>query len=124
LQNVLLAKMLDLLVPPPESADGMDRGVYERFALPHVFKPRLSLYEACVAVAAGLARIFLGSLIFAVWGSYSWKVWTIIPNTVLRVIVLLSMLLMFLLFFAMAMISITAMARAVTRKNFHKSYSS
>jgi hypothetical protein len=44
----------------------------EQFALPHQFTPRLSLLGAVVAVMGALARIFLGSLIGALWGVQIW----------------------------------------------------
>jgi hypothetical protein len=44
----------------------------ERFALPHQFTPRLSLYGAFIAVTGALARIFLGSLTGALWGIAIW----------------------------------------------------
>jgi hypothetical protein len=45
----------------------------EQFALPHQFTPRLSLFGACVAIAAALTRIFVGSLIGALWGVAIWS---------------------------------------------------
>ncbi|HTB14628.1 MAG TPA: hypothetical protein VK752_23815 [Bryobacteraceae bacterium] len=44
----------------------------EQFALPHQFTPRLSLYGAFIAVTGALARIFLGSLVGALWGVAIW----------------------------------------------------
>ncbi len=44
----------------------------EKFAVPHQFQPRLSLYGALVAITAALARILLGSLIGALWGVQIW----------------------------------------------------
>jgi hypothetical protein len=117
LKNPVLEKLLDLLVRTADPVDATDRSSYERFALPYVFKPRLSFYEACVAVFAALARIFLGSLLFAIWGSYSLMVWTSIPGLFLRVSVLLPMLLVFLCSFILVMISITALARVVSQKH-------
>jgi hypothetical protein len=117
LKNPAIAKMWDLLIPSPESVEGVDRDVYERFAIPHAFKPRLSLFEACVAAFAALIRIFFGSLLFAVWGTYSLKAWTSIPNILLRVAVVLPMLVVFLLSFALLMIAISAVARAVSPKH-------
>jgi hypothetical protein len=44
----------------------------EKFAVPHQFQPRLSLYGAFVAITAALARILLGSMIGALWGVQIW----------------------------------------------------
>jgi hypothetical protein len=44
----------------------------EQFAVPHQFQPRLSLFGATVAITAALTRIFLGSLIGALWGVCIW----------------------------------------------------
>ena len=44
----------------------------EQFAMPHQFAPRLTIYGAIVAVAGALARIFLGSLVGALWGVQIW----------------------------------------------------
>ncbi len=45
---------------------------FEKFALPHQFQPRLSLRGAMVRITASLVRIFLGSLIGALWGVRIW----------------------------------------------------
>jgi len=44
----------------------------EKFAVPHQFQPRLSLYGAFIAVTGALARILLGSFIGALWGVEIW----------------------------------------------------
>jgi len=44
----------------------------EKFAVPHQFQPRLSLYGAFVAVMGALTRILLGSLTGALWGVQIW----------------------------------------------------
>lgn len=54
--------MRELEVPSP----------LEKFAVPHQFQPRLSVYGAFVAVTGALARILLGSLIGALWGVQIW----------------------------------------------------
>jgi hypothetical protein len=48
------------------------RSPLERLAIPHQFQPRLSLFGALVGVAGALTRIFLGSLIGALWGVGIW----------------------------------------------------
>ena len=89
---------------------------YERFALPHVFKPRLSFGEAVVATLGTLLRIFLGSLLFAIWGSYAWFAWTALPNYLLRVVVILPMFLLFLVCMLLLLSAIGALQRAVWPK--------
>jgi hypothetical protein len=117
LKNATLDKMLDLLVQAPDPVPhGVDRSAYERFALPHAFKPRLSFLEACMAVFAAISKIFLGSLLFAVWGTYSLLAWSTIHSPFLRVIVLLPLLLLFLFSFALVMIGISAAHRSVSHK--------
>jgi hypothetical protein len=44
----------------------------EKFAVPHQFQPRLSIFGAFVAITGALARILLGSLIGALWGAQIW----------------------------------------------------
>jgi hypothetical protein len=44
----------------------------EKFALPHQFTPRLSLYGAVIGVAGAMTRILVGSLIGALWGVRIW----------------------------------------------------
>ena len=61
-----------------------------------------------------LTRIFLGSLLFAVWGTYSFLAWNTIHGTFLRVMVLLPLLLLFLLFFALLMIAISAIQKVIS----------
>jgi hypothetical protein len=113
LNHSVLAKLLDLLFASSGSVNDKDRSEFERFALPHDFKPRLSFGEALIAVVATLTRIFLGSLLFAVWGTYSFLAWSTIHNVFLRVMVLLPLLLLFLLFFALLMIAISAVQRVI-----------
>jgi hypothetical protein len=113
LNHPVLVKLLDLLLPAPDPVDGKDRSEFERLALPHDFKPRLSFGEAVIAVAATVTRIFLGSLLFAVWGTYSFMAWNTIQNVFLRVMVLLPLLLLFFLFFALLMIAISAVQRVI-----------
>ena len=77
------------LLFPPEAPD--DRPQYDRLAIPHTFKPQLSFPEAVVATIGAFLRIILGSLLFAVWGTYSAFSWTTIRNPFLRIAVELGM---------------------------------
>lgn len=49
------------------------RSPLEKLAIPHQFQPRLTLYEAFVAVTAATTRILLGCLIAALWGVRIWS---------------------------------------------------
>jgi hypothetical protein len=115
LNHPVLVKLLDLLLPAADPVVGKDRSEFERFALPHDFKPRLSFGEAVIAVASTLTRIFLGSLLFAVCGTYSFLTWRTIHSLSLRVMILLSLLLLFFLFFALLMIAISAVKRVISQ---------
>jgi len=105
-----------LLRPADLEDEGVDRSVYERFAIPYAFKPQLSFTEALVAVAGAFLRIFLGSLLFAVWGTYSLEVWFEIRNYVWRVAALLPLFVLFVLAFAILMLMISALVRTLSPK--------
>jgi hypothetical protein len=111
----LWERMAALLFPQPGAADpAADRASYERLAVPFTFKPRLSFFEAVVAVFAALLRIFLGCILFAVWGSYSLFAWSNIPNVFLRWAVLLPMFVLFLFALGLLFLAIAAMVRGLT----------
>ena len=90
----------------------MDRGVHERFAIPYSFKPQLTLAQAAIAAVVAFLRIFLGSLLFAVWGAYSLAAWTSIRSPFWRIAVVLPMAAGFLLSFCLLMIAISALDRS------------
>jgi hypothetical protein len=56
-------------------------------------------------------RIFLGSLLFAFWGTYSLLTWMAIRSTFGRILVVFPLLLAFFLLFALLMLAIAALAR-------------
>jgi hypothetical protein len=113
LSHPVFAKLLELLMPAADPVDHKDRSEFERLALPGNYKPRLSFAEAVVSVVTTLTRIFLGSLLFAVWGIYSLLAWKTIGEPFLRVVVLLPLLLLFFLFFALLMIAISAIQKVI-----------
>jgi hypothetical protein len=86
----------------------------ERFAIPYTFKPQLSFSEALVATAGALLRILLGSLLFAIWGTYSLVAWTTIRDPFLRVGVQLPLFLLFLVSFSLLMLVIAALVRTIS----------
>lgn len=85
-------------------------------AIPHTFKPRLSFTEALVAVIGAFLRIFLGSLIFAFWGTYSLAAWFANRSYLWRGAVLLPLFVGFLMSFALMLIGTGALMRACFAK--------
>jgi hypothetical protein len=115
LKNAWIVKARALLSPPaPAPSTEADRSAYERLAIPHTFKPQLSLWEALIAATGALLRIFLGSLLFAFWGGYTLLGWSTIRNPFLRVAVLVPFFLLFLAVFALLMLAISALVRAIS----------
>jgi len=115
MRNSYIAWAQALLFPPPaESAE--DRSQHERLAIPHTFKPQLSFPEAVVATIGASLRLLLGCLLFAVWGTYSAFAWSTIRNPFLRIAVELPLLLCFLISFALLMLAIRALVKAISLK--------
>ena len=92
-----------------------ERSSYERFAIPYSFKPSLSFWEAVRAAMTAFLRIFLGSLLFAVWGTYTLWVWSALRQSLWLPVALLPLVLLFLILFALLMLAISALSRAVSR---------
>jgi hypothetical protein len=103
-----------LQVPQGESAGR--RSLAQRFAVPHSFAPDLSIPEAMIRVAAALARILLGSLLFALWGVFTARVWAAVPGYFWRGAAILPLALLFLMPFIALMAAISALVRAVSPK--------
>jgi hypothetical protein len=89
----------------------------ERFPIPFTFTPRLSLAEALIATIAALARIVLGSLVFAVWGTYSLVAWMTIQSLLWRVSAVSSLFVAFLVSSALLMAGISAFVRAISPRS-------
>jgi hypothetical protein len=89
------------------------RSSYERFAIPYTFKPRLSVRQAVIAAGGALLRIVLGSLLFAIWGTYSFLTWSTVPNLFLRFTLLLVMLALFAFLMALLLVGVSALLRLV-----------
>jgi hypothetical protein len=85
----------------------------ERFAIPYSFKPRLTLTEAVISVCGAFLRIVLGSLLFGVWGSYSFLAWNTIHNVALRCAALLALVSAFAAAMTGLMLAISAGVRMV-----------
>jgi hypothetical protein len=90
-----------------------ERSEYERFAIPYSFKPRMSVRQAAEASLIAFLRIFLGSLLFALWGSPTLALLSRIPNWPLRIVVFTPLLVLFAICFALLMRSISRIASAV-----------
>jgi hypothetical protein len=109
----LVAKLRELLVfdRNQNSHDDPGRSSYERFAIPYTFKPQLSLAEAAISAVGAFLRILLGSILFAVWGTYSFYAWNSIRNVFLRCSVLLALLLLFAVSLTALMLAISVLVR-------------
>jgi hypothetical protein len=112
-----IARTRELLFPLVEHGPaGVDLSGPERLLIPHTFKPRLSFSDALVAVTAAFLRIFLGSLLFAVWGTYSLAAWSGTQSYLLRAAVLVPMFVVFVLSFGLLLLAIASFVRACSPK--------
>jgi len=110
-------KILSWFAQPLPQAESLGhRTIAQRFAIPHDFPPNLSLPEALIRVAGAMARILLGSLLFAVWGVWSARTWDAITGNFLRAAAILPLALLFLVPFTALMAGISAVVKAVTPK--------
>jgi hypothetical protein len=87
------------------------RAALHRFAIPHTFGPTLTVRQAAVAAVVTFSRIFLGCVLFAVWGSYSALALTSIHSHWWRAIALLPLICLFFLMFVFLMAAISAVAK-------------
>jgi hypothetical protein len=106
-----------LFPPAHDSERGVERSVYERFAIPYTFKPRLSFGEAVVAATGACLRIFLGSLLFAIWGTYSLETWSAVRSYFWRTAALVSLFVLFVVSLAVLMLAVSALVRAFSPKH-------
>jgi hypothetical protein len=121
-----LHAILTLIFPEAvPSADGAgasavakagDRSPFERFAVPFMFQPVLSPSQAAVAALRTFLRIFLGSLLFGVWGAYALLLWTSILNPYLRVAAMIPMVALFLFLLGSLLIATTLFLRPRARQ--------
>jgi hypothetical protein len=70
--------------------------------------------EAAVASVGAFLRIVLGSLMFAVWGSFSLATWHSARGIIPRLGILLLLFLAFLAGLALALLAIRLLVRAAT----------
>lgn len=85
--------------------------MYQRFAVPYVFRPHLSLTEAIVAAGFAFMRIVFGSLLFALCGTGMLLAWNQIPGPFWRVAAEVPLFVLFLCLFASLMLAISVLAR-------------
>ena len=105
------AKLRELLVVGPASDIDPNRPSYERLAIPHSFKPQLSLGEAAISAAGAFLRIFFGSVLFAVWGAYTLHAWSTIHNLFLRGGAVMLLFILFVGSFALLLLGISGLVR-------------
>jgi hypothetical protein len=105
-----------LTLPLPQAGPAGRPSIAQRFAVPHSFAPDLSIPEAMVRVTAAMARILLGSLLFALWGVFSARVWAAVPSYFWRGAATLPLALLFLVPFTALMAGISMLVRAVSPK--------
>ena len=92
------------------------RSIAERFGVPHTFNPDLTPAAAVVALLGALARIVLGSLLFALWGVSTAMVWNAAGSPLWEWVSLVLMILLFLAAPAALMIAISSAVRALSPK--------
>lgn len=110
-------KMRALFVAPVERPQSSGRSPYQRLAVPFTFKPELSFGEAVIAALAAFLRIFLGSILFGVYGWNSLVRWNAIRSPFWRVAAIPPIVIVFLLLFALLMAAITAVVRKILPKS-------
>jgi hypothetical protein len=88
----------------------------ERFAIPHTFPPDLSFPEVLIRLFAAMARVLLGSLLFALWGIMSARAWSTIPTHFWRLAAILPLVLLFLLPLTGLMAGISALVKVASQK--------
>jgi hypothetical protein len=110
MNSPLIAKVRTLLHAPIERHYGT-RPMHHRFAIPYSFKPELSVPEALIAAFGAFLRIFLGSILFGVYGWNSLVRWNAIRSTFWKVVAVPPIILLFVLLFTLLMAAISAMVR-------------
>jgi hypothetical protein len=81
--------------------------VGEPFAVAHTFNPHFTFSGALIALVSSVSRIFLGSLLFAVWGVGSLMALSRIHNYFWTAVAVVPLILLFLALFAALMIAIS-----------------
>ncbi len=111
-----MARALRRLSPPTTHEEfPAEHPNYERLAIPHSFKPQMSVLEAMAAALGMFLRIVLSSLLFAVLGACSLMARSRIHNLLLRLPVLLALLVLFALGVLLLVAATRWVEYAVTR---------
>ncbi len=105
------SKMRLWFVAPIERHGHGERPAYQRLTVPYSFKPELSFTEAIIGALGAFLRIFLGSILFGVYGWNAIVTWNGIRSPFWRGAAVVPMVLLFLLLFALLMAAISAMVR-------------
>jgi hypothetical protein len=100
--------------PPDSLSEARKHPTYERFPLPHVFSPNLSVSEAAWAAMGAFTRIFLGSLLFAFWGVSSALVWNSMESHFWKAVITVPLALVLLVSMGGLMLAITAIGNLIT----------
>jgi len=116
-KNPWVAKVRALFVAPVERPHQGGRPTYQRLAVPFTFKPALSFGEAMIGALGAFLRIFLGSILFGVYGWNALVTWNAIRSPFWRVAAIPPMILVFLLVFALLMAAISALVRKLLPRN-------
>ena len=98
-----------------EDLERRGRSPFERFAIPYMFQPALRPSQAAIAALRAFLRIFLGSLLFGVWGAYALLLWTSVPTPLLRVAAMIPMIALFLVLLSGVLIATTLILRPRAR---------
>jgi hypothetical protein len=107
-------RLRELMFPAIDGATDDGPG-HERLPIPHTFGPRLSILKAFVFAIGSLTRIFLGSLLFALWGTAGLMTWGAVENPFLRVLATTPMLVGFLACTGAMLVLVTLAAERITR---------
>ena len=108
----LLKRLADAVAFPVERFAGDPaRSSYERFAIPHSFKPQLSLAEAALAAGGAFLRILLGSILFGFWGAYTYLACRAVKNVYSRSALLFASVALFAVLLTLLLMAITALVR-------------
>jgi hypothetical protein len=110
----LIRRWLALLFGPAVRADGDEaRSQAERLPIPFTFPPRLRFAEAVISAIGAFLRLFLGSLLFAVWGACSLAVRGAARGLFLRAALLLALFAGFLAAMVLMLLGVRLLMRLV-----------
>jgi len=99
---------------PDSSLQAYKRTIHERFAIPYAFGPNLRVGEAAVAAMGALARILLGSVLFALWGVSSALVWNSMENHFWRAVITVPLVLVLVASMGGLMLGIAALGNLIS----------